>query len=71
MISRSDCLVFAVVQHMVVCICFKFEERAYFIFPTTKDSMNACTHFFKKKPSSRPSTKSFLHFGHILVLKFL
>ena len=27
------------------------------------------TRFLYKKPSSRPSTKSFLIFGHILVLK--
>ena len=33
--------------------------------------VNFCTYirFVYKKPSSRPSTKSFLIFGHILVLK--
>ena len=48
---------------------FGFVEAMVGVRRNWKYSIVSTYFLFYKKPSSRPSTKSFLIFGHILVLK--
>ena len=51
-------------------IILQREVQAYYVIVISKITIFRGLHvFFNKKPRSRPSTKSFLIFGHILALK--
>ena len=58
----------ALVQCIVyLCICFKVEETAHFVFPTIKGAMNVCMELFMLSTSNKVKNQ----YSKVLQLLFL